>query len=63
MLLPSEPRSRRERRASEEALDPETRRVMAEWHDVKGLYSADELVYMVREEKIDFLQARYHYGR
>ena len=41
-----------EARTSAETLDPETRRVMAEWRDVKDLYSADELVYMVREREI-----------
>jgi len=41
-----------EARTSAETLDPETRRVMAEWRDVKALYSADELVYMVREREI-----------
>ncbi|MBI5579019.1 MAG: methylmalonyl-CoA mutase family protein [Deltaproteobacteria bacterium] len=45
-------RLREEARTSEEALDPETRRVMADWRDVKDLYSADELVYMVREREI-----------
>jgi methylmalonyl-CoA mutase len=45
-------RLREEARTAAEALTPETGRVMTEWREVKDLYSADELVYMVREREI-----------
>jgi len=37
---------------AEEALDPETGSLMAEWEEIKNTYSKDEFVYRVRDREI-----------
>jgi methylmalonyl-CoA mutase len=45
-------RLKAEARQAEEALDPETRRLAAEWKKIQDIYSRDELAYMVRDREI-----------
>ena len=37
---------------AEEAIDPETRSILEEWHSVKDIYTKDELAYQVRGKEI-----------
>jgi methylmalonyl-CoA mutase len=46
------PRLQAEARKAAEALDPETRRRVEEWRDLKRAYAGDELVYSVRGREI-----------
>jgi len=45
-------RLKTEARRAEEMLAPETRKSVAEWQEVKDIYSRDELVYAVRDREI-----------
>jgi methylmalonyl-CoA mutase len=45
-------RLKEEVRKAEDTLDQETLRTMAEWDEIRGIYSRDELVYRVRDREI-----------
>ncbi|MEJ5357938.1 MAG: fused isobutyryl-CoA mutase/GTPase IcmF [Desulfobacterales bacterium] len=45
-------RLRDELARAEEAIDPETRRLEAEWEEIRRTYAGDELVYRVRDREI-----------
>jgi len=45
-------RLQEEARKAEQALDPETRQLAAEWRETRDTYSRDELVYTVRDREI-----------
>jgi methylmalonyl-CoA mutase len=45
-------RLKTEARKARDMLDPNTRRIQAEWEDVRDIYRRDELVYTVRDREI-----------